>query len=282
MEAGRARSLAVSRFMEAGIESPFLEADLLLEWATGLSRASLHAHPERPLAQRACRQFLEAIQRRCTREPLQHITGETGFYGLSFETGPGCLVPRPETEMVVEAALESFQGGPFVDWGTGSGCIAGAILENRPGSFCFALESEARAIQIAWKNFRNLGQLSRVLLWHGHDPWKAPVKRGSVDLVTSNPPYIPDPRIPSLMPEVRFFDPPEALSGGADGMDAYSTLLPWAEYVLAGDGTIVLEMGDKEQVEKVLEMTGPAFRCDNVLPDHSGLARVLVLKRERV
>jgi len=280
MQVGMARGLAVSRLREAKLESPGLEADLLLEWASGMSRTFLHTHPEKELSEDAWRRYREAIERRCGRVPLQHITGATVFFGLPLEVAPGTLVPRPETEIAVETALEQFPGGFFVDWGTGSGCIAAAIMEKRPDAHCIAVDCSPKAIFTAWRNFRNLGLLSRVLLWHGNDPWKLPVRSNSVDLLISNPPYIPDSQIPFLMPEVRLHDPREALSGGEDGLVAYRMLLPWAFHVLKKGGLVVLEIGNESQKQAIRAMA--ALRFEKMLRDYSGLARVLVLKKERV
>jgi len=281
MNVGRARILGAECLRKGCIENSNFEADLLLEWASGLSRAFLHAHPERDLSAEVCARFQEAIERRRCREPLQHITGEAGFFGLSLEAAPGALVPRPETEILVETALENFTGGFFIDWGTGSGCIAAAILVNRPGAFCVAVDRSPRALLVAWRNLKNHGLLSRTLLWHGKDPWKVPVKPGSVDLVASNPPYIPDSRILSLMPEVRLHDPREALSGGSDGLDAYRTLLPWAFFVLKSGGTLVLEIGGQKQERQVRNLAKSfAFKFAGTLRDYQGHPRVLVLKKD--
>lgn len=281
MKVGRARSLAASCLRTACVESPSFEADLLLEWASGLSRAFLHAHPETDLSKEACERFQGAMKRRCRREPLQHVIGEAVFFGLSLEAGRGALVPRPETEILVETALENFSGGFFVDWGTGSGCIAAAILVKRPRAFCLAVERSPAALLIAWRNLKKHGLLSRTLLWHGREPWKVPVQPGSVDLVASNPPYIPDSRILSLMPEVRLHDPREALSGGIDGLEAYRLLLPWAFYVLKKGGALVLEIGGQEQEREVRNLAG-SFRFAGTCQDYQGHPRVLVLKKERV
>ncbi|MGC9371798.1 MAG: peptide chain release factor N(5)-glutamine methyltransferase [Thermovirgaceae bacterium] len=281
MKVGRARSLAAACLKNACVESPNFETDLLLEWASGFSRAFLHAHPETDLSAEACAQFQGAIERRCSREPLQHITGEAGFFGLSLEAARGALVPRPETEILVETALENFTGGFFIDWGTGSGCIAAAILVNRPRAFCVAVDRSPGALQVAWRNLKKHGLLSRTLLWHGKEPWKVPVKPGSADLVASNPPYIPDSRILSLMPEVRLHDPREALSGGSDGLEAYRILLPWAFHVLKSGGALVLEIGGQKQEREVRNLTG-SFRFAGTLRDYQGHSRVLVLKKERV
>ncbi|MGC9490279.1 MAG: peptide chain release factor N(5)-glutamine methyltransferase [Thermovirgaceae bacterium] len=281
MKVGRARNLATEHLRKAHVESPGFEADLLLEWASGLSRAFLHSHPETDLSAEVCARFQGAIERRCRREPFQHITGEAVFFGLSLESSRGALVPRPETEILVEAALENLHGGFFIDWGTGSGCIAAAILVNRPRAFCFAVECSPAALQIAWRNLKKHGLLSRALLWHGKEPWKVPVKPGSADLVVSNPPYIPDSRILSLMPEVRLYDPRKALSGGSDGLDAYRALLPWAFHVLKSGGALVLEIGGQEQEREVRNLAG-SFRFEEIRRDYQGHPRVLVLKKERV
>jgi release factor glutamine methyltransferase len=278
MQVGMARGFAFSRFREAKLESPGLEADLLLEWVSGMSRTFLHTHPEKELSEDTWKRYRVAVEKRCGRVPLQHITGETVFFGLPLEVASGILVPRPETEIAVETALEQFSSGFFVDWGTGSGCIAAALMKKRPGGHCIAVDCSPKAICTAWRNFKNLGLLSHVLLWHGSDPWKLPVRSNSVDLVISNPPYIPDSQIPFLMPEVRLHDPREALSGGPDGLDAYRMLLPWAFHVLKKGGLVVLEIGNESQKHAILAMT--SLRFEKMLRDYSGFARILVLKKE--
>ncbi len=280
MKVGRAKSLAASCLREAGIESPDFEADLLLEWVFGLSRAFIHAHPEKDLSAEKFPRFHEAIKRRCSREPLQQIIGETGFFGLSFEVAKGVFIPRQETEFLVETALEVFPGGFFIDWGTGSGCIAATILANRHPATCVAVDPSPRALRVAWRNLKKYGLLSRALLWHGKDPWEVPMNAASADLVISNPPYIPESQILSLMPEVRLHDPREALSGGSDGLDAYRILLPWAFHVLKAGGTHVLEIGGKDQEQEVRSLAS-TFRFVKSVRDYLGHPRVLVLQKER-
>ena len=160
MNLEEARSIASAKIKAAGIERPWLEADLIISSLTGYDRAKIHREPHLLLPQETVRIFLEAVSRRAEREPLHYILGSCPFMDLSIAVGPGCLIPRPETEMVVLESRKHFNGGVFLDWGTGSGCLAAAILTETPQSRCMAVEKEPLALFWAWKNLRSLGLLT--------------------------------------------------------------------------------------------------------------------------
>ena len=275
-----ARLLAFKELSSMGVPNPSLEADFILEWATGKGRGYIHGYPEHMLSAAEEAKFKEALERRAKREPLWYITGECEFWGLTFKVGPGCLVPRPETEILVEAALEIFEEGIFLDWGTGSGCIAAAILSEKATCKAVAVDCSPKALFYAWWNFKNLGVLERVLLWHSNGIWDLPEAYERVDLIVSNPPYIPSTEIQNLMPEVRLYEPKEALDGGADGLKYYNLLRSVANRLLSHGGHLVVEIGSTFQWRQLLKLYGGQFDLTDVRKDLSGLDRVLVFQRK--
>ena len=180
------------------------------------------------------------------------VTGVQTVLFRSLEVGPGVLVPRPETELLVDLALSLLpdDGFVFMDWGTGSGCIAASILLERPRAFGFLAERNPKALSCAWRNLRRLGLLGRALLIHSRTPGDLPVG-AECDLVVSNPPYIPTEAVGGLMRDVRDFEPRMALDGGADGMDCYRALFGAAPLWLKPGGLLLLEMGDAHQAERM-------------------------------
>lgn len=254
------RSAARERLSQAGIQNAAQEADWLLCHASGLSAAALLAHQDNPLDEAAQNRLELELRRRENGEPIQYILGSAPFRDLELEVGPGVLVPRPETELLVDLALSLLpdDGFVFMDWGTGSGCIAASILLERPRAFGFLAERNPKALSCAWRNLRRLGLLGRALLIHSRTPGDLPVG-AECDLVVSNPPYIPTEAVGGLMRDVRDFEPRMALDGGADGMDCYRALFGAASLWLKPGGLLLLEMGDAHQAER---MKGHSSRFD--------------------
>ena len=254
------RAAARERLSQAGIQNAAQEADWLLCHASGLSAAALLAHPDAPLTEAEREQFGRLIRRREGGEPIQYILGSAPFRGLELEVGPGVLVPRPETELLVDLALSLLpdDGFVFMDWGTGSGCIAASILLERPRAFGFLAERNPQSLACAWRNLRHHGLLGRALLLHSRTPGDLPVG-AECDLVVSNPPYIPTEAIGGLMRDVRDFEPCMALDGGTVGMDCFRALFETAPLWLRPGGLLLLEMGDAHQAER---MKGHSSRFD--------------------
>lgn len=246
------RAAARERLSQAGIQNAAQEADWLLCRASGLSAAALLAHQDSPLDEAAQKRLELELRRRESGEPIQYILGSAPFRDLELEVGPGVLVPRPETELLVDLALSLLpdDGFVFMDWGTGSGCIAASILLERPRAFGFLAERNPKALSCAWRNLRRLGLLGRALLIHSRTPGDLPVG-AECDLVVSNPPYIPTEAVGGLMRDVRDFEPRMALDGGADGMDCYRALFGAAPLWLKPGGLLLLEMGDAHQAERM-------------------------------
>ena len=273
------RKLASDKLHEAGIDRPWFEADLLICSITGMERILLLAHPDRPFPEHLIPTLKAAIERRAAREPLQYITGVCEFMGRAFRVGPGCLVPRPETELLVAESRKHFKGGVFLDWGTGSGCIAASILLDNPASRCDAVDKCPVAITWAWKNLREKNLLGRCLLCHCPSPERIPVPPPGFEMIVSNPPYIPSAQIPDLMPEVERYEPRSALDGGEDGFDHYRSLAGWAPSALVPGGVLILEAGSDEQAERLKSVRTGELTPVSIVRDLQGTARVVVLKR---
>ena len=223
---GDALAAAGAALASAGCETPRLDAQLLLADALGLDRARLMAEPELAIPPAAARVVGERIRRRIAREPVAYILGRKGFRQIELAVDRRVLVPRPETELLVDVALELPQGAAVHEVGTGSGAVALALLDERPDLRVTASDSSADAIAVARLNAARLGlelelSLARGLpdrLLHGDRP----------DLVLANLPYVSEGELPSLAPEIRLHEPREALLGGADGLDVIRALVAQA------------------------------------------------------
>ncbi len=249
---------AAQRLADAGVPDPLIDAELLAGHILGLRRGEVQAAIVRgdaiPTAERL--RLDEVVARRATREPLQHITGTAPFRHLELAVGPGVFVPRPETEVVVQHAIDALLGAAGgepvgVDLGTGSGAIALAMATEVPHSRIFAAELSPDAHAWASRNTAGAENLTLVLA----DMAEAfPELDGTVDVVISNPPYVPDDAIPRD-PEVRLFDPAMALYGGADGLDLVRTLSATALRLLRPGGLLVIEHGEL-QGESIRDILG--------------------------
>jgi release factor glutamine methyltransferase len=228
-------------FAERGIEGGRLDAELLLADLLELDRVGLYLQFDRPLTMDELTRYRERVGRRARREPLQYILGRAEFWSLPFRVTPAVLVPRPETEVLVEEALLRAEGcARILDVGTGSGAIAVALAHELPGVTVTAIDISPEALAVAAENARTNGVADRVHLEPG-DLQRLPP--GDYDLVVSNPPYIALTDLPELMPEVRDFEPQLALAGGADGLDSYRSLARQAPQLLTAGGWLLLEIG---------------------------------------
>ena len=266
----------------AAIPDAGIEAQVLLRSALGIDRATFHASPERELSDKDVEAFERTVARRIEGEPLSYITGHREFYGLDFVVTPDVLVPRQETELLVEATLEyarSREGGEsaltMADIGTGSGCIAVALAAHLPSTTMYATDVSLAALRVAGENVRRHGLEGRVRLRHG-DLFEA--LDGPVDVVASNPPYLSDDEAAGLPPDVRR-EPGVALVAGTDGMDVLCRLIVGVrEYVKPG-GLLALEI-DPRRLEAVKSLVGRTFADGEVtvIKDHAGLDRVVTVR----
>ena len=260
------------KLKNSGIENAEHETRLLLQELLDLSFTEILAHPGKEVEELDYTRIFESVERRITREPLQYILGKAWFWGREFYVGEGVLIPRPETELLVEAALEE-EFTSFLDWGTGSGCIAVSLLCERPGTRGVAAEVNPLSIVKAFYNLKRHGVIDRCILWHSRSPLDIPIS--GTDLIISNPPYIESAKIPCLMPEVSR-EPLTALDGGSDGLDYYRLLIEYARLKLRAGGRLLFEIGEG-QADFFRHKVRGEFKLNYIRKDYQGIERIVSL-----
>lgn len=276
----------IARLEAARTPSAALAAELLLMHAAGCDRAFLYAHPEQALTPEAAHEFFSLIERRAAGTPTQHLTGAQEFWGLEFEVTPDVLIPRPETEHVVEVALarigESRRNAALeiADVGTGSGCIAVALAKELPNARVVASDISVAALEVARRNATKQGVAERMRFIES-DLFGAIDSETKFDLIVSNPPYVALRDVESLAIEVREHEPSAALFAGEDGLEVYRPLIEQAESRAKLGGHLVLELGFG-QFEAVSEMLDAARGWSRVSAtmDLAGIPRVLAATRD--
>ena len=265
-----------ARLRAADIDNPRLEARLLLAYALRTTQENVLRDRQAPID---TAQYRSLLDRRVAREPLAHILGRREFWSLDLLVSPDTLVPRPETETLIEAALAAFTARPpprqVLDLGTGTGCLLLAALSEFPGSFGVGIDRSEPAVTLARRNAARLGVTGRTAFLCGD--WASAVG-GRFDLVLSNPPYIASLDIDGLMPEVARCEPRLALDGGSDGRAAYRCLIPDLDRLLTAAGVAVLEVGEG-QADAVSVLSREAGFAVTTRRDLTGIARVVVLNR---
>lgn len=251
------------------------EAFLLLQQASGLSKIKLMTETQMELDTKAAEQYAAFLNERCAGRPLQYILGEWEFMGLPFFVGEGVLIPRADTEILVESVLEKgkqydFQTG--LDIGTGSGCIP-ISLEKYGGFAMTAVDISPQALAYARKN--NSHNQTKVNFLES-DLCAAIPKETKFDFVVSNPPYIETAEIEDLMEEVRAYEPHTALDGGADGLDFYRRILVQAQDLLKKEGWIFFEIGCTQRMDLLQLLEQAGFDCLESRQDLTGLDRVVM------
>ena len=241
-------ALAVEELETAGVDTPRLDAEAMLASLLGTDRAALHADPQRMIDLDAAERFDEMVRRRVRREPVAYILGKAHFRQLELIVDHRVLIPRPETEMLVEVAED---GQRVLDVGTGSGAIALAIAQERAGVTVTGIDSSPGAVEVARANAEALGVKVEFLI-------ADLVVGGPYDLVVSNPPYVRDSEWPGLAPEITLYEPEDALLAGPDGLDVVRRLVPAAVEVLRPGGLLAVEVGQGQSraVEALFERSG--------------------------
>ncbi|MEL6858214.1 MAG: peptide chain release factor N(5)-glutamine methyltransferase [Pseudomonadota bacterium] len=239
-----------------GSEDPNFESRVLLMALTGRSRTDLYAHEDERLTSEQEDRFLQAVARRAAGVPLQHILGFVDFRSIRLKCDARALIPRPDSEIVVDLALAARPPRRVADLGTGSGCLLLSILAECPEASGIAVDADAAALGLARENAGLLDLSGRIDFIHGS--WRAWTGWGACDLIISNPPYIRSDVISTLAPEVRDYDPMAALDGGADGLDAYREIVQLGADHMAKGAQLVLEIGydQKSPVSDLLESAG--------------------------
>ena len=273
----------------AGVPEARREAGSLLAHATGRDRTYLLTHDDEPLSHEHLSAYREAVRRRAAGEPLQYIRGSQEFYGLDFEVTPDVLIPRPETELLVETALALTRGAAaprFCDVGTGSGCVAVSLLNERPDARCIAVDISAAALAVARRNAARHGVLGRLELLvsdcfdalAGRPPAGEQVPAEPFDLVASNPPYVAEDALAGLQREVRDHEPRVALTPGGDGLAVIRRLVSEAPRFVKPGGHLLMEIG-YDQHERVASLLDPGvWTLLDIRPDLQGIPRVVALR----
>lgn len=263
---------------DSGLAHPRKDAETLLMGVTDLERADLIAHPERLLTEDERIRYQAVLARRRQSEPIQYITGHREFYGLTFKVTPEVLIPRPETEHLVEAALARIPlDRPFqiADIGTGSGAIAIALAVNRPFARVVALDISPSALDVSKKNAADHKVADRVRLLKS-DLLDA-VGDEQFDMIVSNPPYIADADREALAAEVRDYEPATALFAGPTGLEVYERLIPQAAEHLRENGWLLLEIGAGQQLQLRQFLNG--WTEVGFVDDLQGIPRVAIARR---
>ncbi|MFV2053007.1 peptide chain release factor N(5)-glutamine methyltransferase [Aliiroseovarius sp. YM-037] len=263
---------AVQRLRAAGVNDPARDARVLLAHALGISRDRLTLVMPDDMPDTALDRFNKAITAREARQPVAQITGRRAFFGRDFIVTPDVLDPRPETELLVEAAL-SRPGDRVLDLGTGSGCILLSVLAERASATGLGVDASKAALDVARRNATALGVADRATFQSGD--WLSGIT-GPVDLILSNPPYVTEAEMAALSPEVANWEPAEALTPGGDGLAAYRTICADAPNVLAPQGWLIVEIGSG-QADLVAGLFGQAgFQKIEVKQDLAGHNRVVL------
>lgn len=265
---GDALRAAVDAMKAAGVETPGLDAELLLAEATGWERARMAANPEEEIPPAATRRFAEMVRRRLRREPVAYILGRRGFRHLDLHVDPRVLIPRPETELLVELALE-LQPRSVLDVGTGSGAVALAIAAELPGCAVSATDTSAAALAVARDNAERLGLVARVSFYEG----TLPQRSEEFDLVVANLPYVSEGDWGKLQREVTEWEPREALLAGADGLDALRAAIP---ALASAANTLALEIGEGQAAAVAELLRANGFGVTESRPDLAGIARLAI------
>jgi len=273
---------ATQRLEEAGIPSARLDAEVLLAFLLRCDRLAFFKNPENPVGEEQRAAFDRLIERRTGGEPVAYITGRKNFWSFALDVHAGVLIPRPDTEVIVEEALavlrqESWSHPRILDIGTGSGAIALALACEVPGAAVTATDISKTALETAQKNAAAL-KLDRVVFLRG-DLFE-PVK-GRFDLIVSNPPYIGADEYESLPAGVKNFEPEEALRAGQTGLEFYEKLIYQAHGYLAENGWLLLEIGarQKQEVRAIFEAHKDFYEHIDVREDYAGLPRVVKGRR---
>lgn len=263
---------------QSALDSPRLDAEILLAHALGITRAQLHTHPRGQLNSAELASYRQLIERRARREPVAYIVGHKEFYGLDLFVDNQVLIPRPETELLVELSIEMAQARSLrliADVGTGSGAIAVSMAVHLPQARVYATDASSGALEVAACNCRRHGVEDRVRLLQGHllKPLPQPV-----DLIVANLPYVSQAELSKLPPEIRCYEPGEALNGGPDGLDHIRRLLARAGGHLKPGGVVLLEIGATQgpAVAALARCYFPAARIE-IVQDYAGLDRVMIV-----
>ncbi|MBM4054591.1 MAG: peptide chain release factor N(5)-glutamine methyltransferase [Planctomycetes bacterium] len=280
---------AVRELQCSGIDSPRLDAEVILSHLLGCDRTELHTHPEKPVQCAIASQYKKAIQRRVQRTPLQYITHHAEFMSLDFYVNESVLIPRPETELLVEAAIKKANGFLsedeiiVIDIGVGSGNIAVSLAKYIDISKIYAIDISPEAIDIAKINARKHGVENKITFLCGniYEPLQSRGIKIKAHFIVSNPPYIASSELSVLQQEVRDYEPHTALISGTSGLEMFERILEDISSWLRPSGFLLLEVAEKQarQIIKMMKNTN-IFTSIQRIKDYQNISRILIAQRE--
>jgi release factor glutamine methyltransferase len=276
-------------FQKKGVDQPRLSAELLLAHVLNVPRIKLYTDFERVLDDRSLTQYRELVRRAVEQEPIAYLTGKAHFFNLEFSVTRDVLIPRPDTETLVENVLQTvrhqsgLETARVLDLCTGSGCIAAAIAKNLKAVTVLAIDISEAAVAVANENIKQLGLADRVIVEQGDlfEPLGRVVDPRPFDLIVANPPYIPSNQIETLDKSVKDFEPLGALDGGMDGLIIHRRILQKAAEHLTAAGRVFIEIAfDQGAAMREIAAAHEAFEDARILKDYGGNDRVLTMKRK--
>jgi release factor glutamine methyltransferase len=284
MQLREALQVGLKSLLEHDVPSANLAAELLLMHLLHQDRSFLYTHSDQALQAAQFERYMELIGERCTGKPTQYITGHQEFWGLDLEVTPAVLIPRPETEHIIEAVLDLIsredlsKKDPFriADVGTGSGCIPIALAKELPAAQLYATDISADALEVAVRNAQCLGAAGEIEFFESDllACLLEPEFLGTFDFVVSNPPYVGHDELADVQREVRVFEPRLAWGDLVQGEEIYARLFPQAEQLLKPGGSVVVEIGYNKQ-DAVLALLDEGWQEREVRPDLAGIPRVI-------
>ena len=272
------RNEIIEQLTSAGIEDADSEARIILRETAGLSATDIHGRPDDEITSDIYNEIQTIIKRRLMREPLQYIYGRWDFMGLSFAVRPGVLIPRPDTEIMVETVMGRLHDGMrILDLCTGTGCILISLLKYSNGCEGVGVDISTEALALAQENADNINNSASISFLQGdlYGALTEMVTPITFDIIVSNPPYIPADVIDTLEPEVKKYEPRLALDGGDDGLDIIRRIIDGAQAHLIKGGELFLEMGYDQGPSVSALMREAGFADVEVIPDYAGLDRVV-------
>ena len=288
MQLRDALQAGLKHLLEHDVPSANLAAELLLMHVLQQGRAYLYMHSEQEFPPEQFNRYMELIGERCTGKPTQYITGHQEFWGLDFEVSPAVLIPRPETEHIIEAVLDLISQQDLskreplriADVGTGSGCITIALAKELAHAELYATDISAEALEVAVRNAKRLGVEGRVEFLKSDllSCLLEPEFLGSFDFVVSNPPYVGHNEIADVQREVRMFEPRLAWGDLAHGEEIYARVFPQAQQLLKPGGSVVVEIGYNKK-DAVMGLLGQGWHQQAVRPDLAGIPRVITARK---
>lgn len=275
------RRVAAEKLTGCSEGRPLYAVDLILAQTLGVAKSMLITKYEDIVSPQVCEKIISMVAQRAEGEPLSYILGEAEFYGRPFFVGKGVLIPRPETELLVEEILKySADGAVFADWCVGSGCIGATMLLETRNTRCVGIDKNQQALGWARRNIERYSLTERFTLVQNEEPLLADFSGGFFDFIVANPPYIPSGEIAELMRDVRDYEPIDALDGGKDGLDLYKKLFAVFPGLLKCGGLCGLEVAGDAHSAKILKIAPDSFVLERKIRDYNGMLRHIIWRNK--